>query len=189
MAMNDLNITNDLKGFRRGELWQQKAYFMWYRMWSRVSNNSYYKNCNIHDSFRLFSNFIKWLELEPRFEEFKATCHEVRWTIDKDIKDSGNRNYYPECMSLVTQSDNNKEMNVRRRGKDRIPYGKGGNSSNHSTKAIIGISIKDNSILVFNSIKEASESGFNSGNICSCIKGLYKSSKGYRWFYLDLIEL
>lgn len=24
MAMNDLNIINDLKGFRRGELWQQK---------------------------------------------------------------------------------------------------------------------------------------------------------------------
>ena len=185
MTLESLNIDYDRpKNWHKDALWKLKTFRMWKNMWCRVtdpSNISYsnYKDCKIHDKFRIFSNFLKWLEKEPRFEEFCSTCHEVRWCIDKDIKCPGNRNYYPEFMTLTTQSENCRDRN------SRFNY----SNSNHAKKSIIGVSLKDNSMIVFDAISHTVQSGFHSSNIIACLKGDRKSHKGYKWFYIDLTEL
>lgn len=51
------------------------------------------------------------------------------------------------------------------------------------SKPIIGISIKDNSILRFNSSMEAQRNGFSQGNISMCLNKIRNSHKGYKWIY------
>ena len=54
------------------------------------------------------------------------------------------------------------------------------------SKAIIGINKVSGLILEFPSIAEAErQTGISKGNICSCLKGNYKSAGGYVWFYAD----
>jgi hypothetical protein len=57
-------------------------------------------------------------------------------------------------------------------------------SEKHSKK-IIGINIKDNSKVTFNSIIEAESLGFNSSAICLAAKGKRKTHRGYKWSYSD----
>ena len=53
-------------------------------------------------------------------------------------------------------------------------------------KAVIGINKVSGLILEFPSIAEAErQTGISKGNICSCLKGNYKSAGGYVWFYAD----
>ena len=119
MVLDDLGMINDMpKGWVRGKnqpLWHHKVYSMWRQMWSRVTSvdskdYKYYKDCKIYDNFSYLSNYVKWIESQPRFEEFTQTCYKVSWCIDKDSKNSNNRNYFPECMTLTTQSENTKEI-------------------------------------------------------------------------------
>jgi len=48
-------------------------------------------------------------------------------------------------------------------------------------KSIIGISIKDKSIIEFVSMADAKKNGFNAGNISSCCLGKRSKHKGYNW--------
>ena len=189
MIMRDLDLDYDKpRGWKREELWREKSYRMWKHMWERVTESPYYKDCKIHEKFRVFSNFLKWLENEPRFEEFKATCHETCWCIDKDMKLKGNKNYYPEFMTLCTQSENSKERNIR--------WGNPWHTENTRKKAglktrkpIIGISLVDNSMIIFDSINDAKAKDFNSSSIVNVLKGRQKSHKGYKWYYLFIEKL
>lgn len=168
-------MSRDLK---ESEPWRKKIYYMWVRMHIRVKDvedirYECYKDVLIWEGFSLFSNFLKWIESQPRFEEFKSTCHEVSWSIDKDILDSTNRNYFPECMSLTTKSENSSDAAKRQV---------------RSSKPIIGIPIDNNSpIIIFNAVSDARSHGFY--NIGRSIKNNKYSSKGYKWYYLNIIKL
>ena len=177
MTFEELGIVNDMpKGWSQGKdqpLWHKKVYHMWYSRWYKCKNSNnnmykYYKDCNIHEDFRYLSNFVTWIMNEPRFDEFTQTCDKVMWCIDKDAKDPNNRNYYPECMTLCTFEENTKEM-LNRRG---------------NIVSIIAIYDK-NKILLFKSIRDAKYKGFDSRNINKCLKGSYKTHKGYRWYKVN----
>ena len=96
------------RGWKQQELWRRKAYSMWKGMWRRVFNPKmkYWNDCEIWEDFKFFSNFLSWLESQPNFEEFCSTCHEIGWSVDKDMKVKDNKKYFPEFMSLVTKSEN-----------------------------------------------------------------------------------
>ena len=152
-------------------LWHSKAKKMWRKMWIRCydpTNSRYnsYINSIIFNDFRYFSNFIKWLESQPRFEEFCSTCHEVSWCIDKDMKKVGNKNYYPEYMTLCTKSENQVDRCKR------------------YSKAVRGISLIDNSTILFNFLNESEKLGFNPGHISECCQGKRNTHKGYKWEYV-----
>ena len=157
------------RGWVKEEFWHKKVCSLWRNMWQRCydPNNSsyiYYINSIIHDDFRVFSNYLEWIMKQPRFDEFCSTCHNIRWTIDKDMKVKGNIHYLPEYMLLCTQSENSKASNL--------------------PKPIIGI--KDDTQLIINSINEARDYGFDPGTITKCCKGKYDHKyKGYKWYYLD----
>ena len=160
------------RGWKQQELWRGKAYLMWKSMWRRVFNPNvkYWNDCEIWEDFKFFSNFLSWLESQPRFEEFCSTCHEIGWSIDKDMKVKGNKKYFPEFMSLVTKSENSREM-LERNGNPR------------PKRPIIAIS--SSKILLFHYLIEARSYGFNKGNIIRCLKGERKLHKGYKWKYIN----
>lgn len=174
------------RGWKRATSWNYQIYNMWRSMWYRcydVSNISYkyYIDSIIHDDFRYLSNFIKWIETQPTFLEFKA--NPKGWSVDKDMKVIGNKNYYPEFMSLVTRSENSKDVCTRNpawHSKDSRAK-----ASKSSLKPIIGIHKKDSKILLFKSTKEATEKGFTDTCISNCLNRRQKSSKGYKWYYIN----
>ena len=181
MSIEDLKIINDMeKGWVRGNdqpLWHRRIYDMWKNMWNRCRNPKHkkyknYKDCKIHEDFRFLSNFVDWIISEPRFEEFCNTCDKISWCIDKDMKYVGNRNYYPEYMTLTTLSENSKEM-INRRG-------------NPNPKVSV-IAISDNKVLLFKSVHDAQDKGFRHGCIKACIDKLpyYKTHKGYKWYRIN----
>jgi hypothetical protein len=67
-------------------------------------------------------------------------------------------------------SDNSIEVNNRR-------------DYSSQKRGVIGISLKDGSIIIFDSVNESKEKGFNPCNIVNCIKGRQNSHKGYTWQY------
>jgi hypothetical protein len=159
--------------------WHNKVRIMWRGMWRRCYDPShhsykYYINAIVHDDFRLFSNYLKWIQAQPRFDEFCSTCHEVSWAVDKDIKDSDNRNYFPEYMTLVTKSENSKERN------DRC-----GSPNRGNFKKLRGINIKDGSVIIFDSVLSLYDKGFDPSTIRKCMKGKYTHHKGYKWEYIE----
>ena len=95
---------------------------------------------------------------------------DLRWVIDKDIKQPGNRIYSPEFCILTLASTNCKDVLTR--------YG------NPKPKRPI-IAISSSKILLFHYLGDAHSKGFYQGNIVSCCKGKIKSYKGYKWYYLN----
>ncbi len=177
MTLEELGIINDMpRGWVSGKSapkWHYKVYRMWADMWRRVkndSNESYktWNNCLVFDDFKYLSNFVKWIESQFNFQEFCNTCNKVKWSLDKDIKNPNNRNYFPECMMLITSDKNTLER------LDRL-----GNPK--PKQPIKGISILDGSIITFDSLKEASQNGFHAGAISRCINGKLNSHKNYKW--------
>ena len=159
------------RGWSREKIWHTKAIRMWKEMWRRSYLNENYKYVEVFDEFKLFSNFLKWIQAQPRFEEFCSTCSEVKWSIDKDKKDFKNRHYFPQYMTLCLLSENLSERHNRNPNK---------------FSPIIGINIKDNTILIFKSRNKAKEKGFDPCTITKCCKNTRRSHKGYKWFYLDM---
>lgn len=163
------------RGWRVKELWRDKVYRMWKAMRYRcyLPASDYYKDSLIYNDFKIFSNYLKFIIEQPRFEEFCSTCHEVTWCIDKDIKHPGNRNYYPEYMSLITQSENSKAR-IKDKGK---PI---------SRRPIIGINKDTGKVLLFKSKSEAGGT-FDSRTLHRCLtkKPKYKSHRGYKWYYIN----
>lgn len=177
MTLEELGIINDMpRGWVRGKfqpIWHKKAYYLWYSNWDRCKNSKhpsyeYYKDCKIYEDFKYLSKFVDWLISEPRFKEFCETCDNISWSIDKDKKDINNRNYYPEYMTLTTVSENSKEM-IDRRG-------------NPNPKVPVIAIDKNNKVLLFKSTLDAKKKGFDQGNISKCLKGKYKTHKGYKWY-------
>lgn len=176
MDMKELGIINDMsRGWAEGKdqpLWHKKVYTMWKGMWGRVKDSKYkgynnYKDCEIYEEFKFLSKYVEWIIQEPKFEEFCETCDKVQWSIDKDIKEPNNRNYYPQYMTLTTKSENTKERNNR------------GGIPNPKTPII---AISNTKVLLFKSTHDAQDKGFNRGNISECTNKKRKTHKGYKWY-------
>ena len=178
---DDIVIYNDMeRGWIAGKyqpLWHRKVYDIWRSMWKRVYTELYWFGSLIHPSFKYLTNYVKWLESQPRFEEFCTTCNTISWSVDKDAKCLGNKNYYPEYMTLMTKSENCTEKNNRN-----------GNPSLKRIIPVIGIPLDDTKkIILVASIKDVSNYGFDSGNVSRCIakKKNHKSHKGYKWYKVN----
>ena len=181
--MREIHITdnvviyNDMeRGWIRGKTqpsWHLKVYNMWKDTWRRVYGDKYWFGSLIHPSFKYLSNYVKWIEEQPRFEEFCSTCNKVRWSIDKDSRYLGNRYYYPEYMTLMTQSENSL---------DRINR----NGTTRPKQPILGIPLDSTKKIILTIARQdVSNHGFNPSNVNSCINKKYKSHKGYKWYRVN----
>lgn len=192
MSMEELGIVNDMpKGWKSGKFqpsWHRKAYNMWFSMHSRVKDPTnisykYYKDSKILEDYNYLSNYVRFLESQPNFQEFCNTCDKIRWSVDKDMKCPGNKNYYPEFMTLCTTSDNSIDACSRK------PYWHGKDArkraSQSQKKPVIGVGISNNSILLFKCINDTKDRGFTQSNVSNALKGRQKSHRGYRWYYVN----
>ena len=167
---DDIFIINDMpRGWKNEEKWRNSLYYRWRSMWLRCYNKDnshyrFYKDCEVDDRYKYFSNYIKDI---MTLENFDAFCdNPSNWEIDKDKKNSDSKIYCLENLSIISKVDNLK--------------------ISHPCKAIKGTNIKDGSIIILNSVNEALELGFKSpGNISSCLKGRLPHYKGYKWEYVE----
>ena len=175
-------IYNDMPrgwSFGKGQpAWHGSIYHRWYDMWTRCNNpnNTKYKNykdCEIDEKYRYLSNYVNDI---MQLENFDKLCENPsKYDIDKDKIDPNNRCYFFEHLTILSDKENSEEQ-MNRNG---VPTSK---------KRIKGINIKDGSVLIFDSIHQATELGFNSGHLVSCCKGRRKSHKGYRWEYIEEVH-
>lgn len=181
--IDDISIYNDMpKGWVNGKgspKWHKRVYEKWMNMWKRCKNpnrHDYinYKDCDIYDDFKYLSKYVDWIMKEPLFDEFINTYDKVKWDVDKDIKYPTNRNYYPECMTLIPHKYNSIEM-----------FNRNGNPGIRTRIPTIGI--KNNKILLFKSILDTQNKGFDSCNVNRCVNKVphYKSHKGYKWYRIN----
>lgn len=161
---------NDIPGFLANNQpkWHRVAYDMWDKMWARVYSDLKYFGVTIQPKYKFLSGYIEDFQKLENFEKFKENPY--GWCIDKDIKGGTHIGYYFDFLSLTTKDKNNKERNNRcglpkKKFKPIMAYG--------------------DKILLFTSIKEAIEKGYNAGNIIRCLKGERKSHKGLRWFRIN----
>ena len=207
------NGYNMPRGWKNKEVWRDKVYRMWKDMWRRCydpESRAYrlYIESIIHDDFRLFSNFLNWIQAQPRFEDFKNTCHEVTWNIDKDVICPGNRHYFPEYMTLCLGSENSKEVNHRCQSYKYMHTDEARKKTSQNYKymhtdearakaykklkkfPILGINIDDNTILIFKTISDVKFIDFDPSAIRNCCKNCYGKKKNlyknYKWYYLDM---
>lgn len=193
-------IYNDMpKGWINGKSqpkWHRVAYDMWRCMWTRCynpmnKNYKWYNDCEVFEDFRCLSYFIKWLEHEEFFNDFKA--HPKGWNIDKDIKSFGNRKYYPKYMSLVSKKDNTKEI-FDRRGNPMTKRGnehprrqnpeKWDKAAKQRRRPILAISLDKRYVLLFLSQKDATKK-FPNAHITDCCKKRRNHSLGFKWYYIN----
>lgn len=170
-------VYNDMeRGWVTGKCqpsWHERIYDMWRNMWKRVYSNVYYFGSLIHPSFKYLSNYVKWIESQPRFEEFCATCNKTKWSIDKDSKHLRNKNYYPECMTLMLGGENSIECINR-------------NGHLNTKQAVLGVPLDDtNKITLAISHNDVSNYGFNQSAVSRCLAKIRKSHKGYRWYKVN----
>lgn len=175
--------------------WHQVVHRMWRHMWLRCYDPTHprymhYKDSIIYDDFEIFSNYVDFIKSQPSFEEFKATCHEVRWSMDKDMKVLGNKNYFPEFMTLCTSSENSRFRNLT------YDYTTMNTSFNNpetqakcrqsKLKPVIGISTENKHFILLKYIRESTDYGFDFSTVRKCCSGCYHHKhKKYKWYYLN----
>ena len=174
---DDVIIYNDMpRSWLHGKYqpsWHRKVYDMWRDTWRRVYGDIHWFGSLVHPSFKYLSNYVKWVESQPRFEEFCETCDKTMWSIDKDAKYPGNRDYYPEYITLMYHSENSQER-INRNGNPK------------PKQSVIGIPSDDtNKIVLTISQKDVSSYGFDQGGVSSCIRKKCKTHKGYKWYRVN----
>ena len=178
---DDVVIYNDMgRGWAKGKnqpLWHRKVYNMWRQMWKRVYVDVHWFGSLIHPSFKYLSNYLDWIESQPSFEDFCTTCGTIMWSIDKDSKCPGNRDYYPEYMTLMPHSDNAKEEYNR----NGIP-----NSTPTPKKPVLGVPLdRAKKVILTISNNEVSNYGFHCGAVSRCASKKLKFHKGYKWYKIN----
>lgn len=194
MRLSDIGAINDMpRGWVRGSKLNHKIYNMWHNMLIRCYDKEYhklkptYKECTCHKDFLTLSNFVKWIEQEPRYNDFVTSIGNYKWAIDKDILVKGNKEYTYGKIALVTMSENSKESSSRL---DRSNYNysaMGRKSADLHSRAIIGVSVKNPlDMRFYKAVSHASKDGFTPSNIVVCCnKGRQKTHKGYKWYYIN----
>ena len=165
-------IYNDMgRGWTQGKaqpLWHKKVYRMWMNMWRRVYTRSHYFGSLIYPPFKYLSNYVKWIEQQPRFGDFCSTCDSIRWVIDKDSKYSRNRDYYPDCMTLMTNDENSQERH---------------NRNPNPKQPLLGIPLDDTKKIILTlGFNDVIYYEFNPSNVREFFNKKWKSCKGYKWY-------
>ena len=166
------NINDMPRGWISEEKWHHVIYDMWKDMWRRCYTHKNYFGCLIHPKFRYLSNFVDWIKVQPNFQDFYNSYLDISWSIDKDIKVSNNRLYYPEFMLLIPRKDNSLDA-----------FKKHNNPSKVLKRFIIGIK-KDEKILS-KSLRSLDKYGFDHSYISKCCRKIHKTHKGYKWYYIN----
>lgn len=79
-------------------------------------------------------------------------------------------------LNLLTKPQNNRwGTAIKRRAEKQ--------TNNHNSKPIFQFTLTGELVNTYPSLNEVRRSGYDQGNICGCLKGRYKSSKGYIWKY------
>lgn len=183
MDLGKYGQINDMpRGWVSESIVNKRIYSMWFNMLSRCfcdefsKDYLYYKDCKVHPDFLLLSNFVNWVESEPNYPLLVEDPSPHKWSIDKDGLITGNKEYCPGKIRLITNSENKKEE-IRRNGTPTH------NNPYCVAKSVIGVNIKDLTLKYYKSIKDTSKDGFTPNNISNCCKSVRKTHKGYKWFY------
>ena len=128
------------------------------------------------------SNYIQDISHLDNFELFKANPY--GWSIDKDIKGGTYIGYYYEYLSLISTKENIQEASIRC---DNYKVMHNEKAYSKRRKPIMGISLHDNTILLFKSGADAHKFNldFDSSHISKCCNNPKKSHNGYRWKFVN----
>ena len=155
---------------------QTRQHKLWCNMLQRCYDDKLheirptYKDCSVCERWLVFANFLEDLPLIEGYEFWRDNPKQGI-ALDKDSKVEGNKVYSLDACCFISRSDNVKEKNERC-----------GNP--HKKQKVMAISLTENKVIVFQSMAQAKKLGFDSGAICNCCKGKYKSHKGYKWKYV-----
>lgn len=154
-----------------------------YTLWNSIIHRCYeegrcesYKGCYVCDRWLCFEYFEKDICKIEGYEIWFNNPNKGI-SLDKDIKIKGNRCYCLDACCFVSREDNTNEM-VKRR-----------NDNQDLAREVIGVNVKDGSILEFQSISKAGQYfGKRHTNIQNALNPNMPHSKtayGYYWFYKD----
>lgn len=178
---------NDMpRGWISKEKWHHVIYDMWSDMWRRCYTKLSWFGCQIQPRYKYLSNYVNDIMKLENFDKFKE--NPKGWCIDKDIKFKDNRDYYFEALSLITRSENCTDANNRRDYSNWYNHPmKNSLTSKRSGKSRIKpvIGINSLNILLYKSLKHASENNLHPGNISSCCTKKLNSYLGYKWYYIN----
>ena len=152
---------------------QTREYILWRSMIQRCydekfhESNPTYKDCTVCERWLVFANFLEDLTLIEDYELWRDNPN-TGVSLDKDSKVQGNKIYSLETCKFVNKSDNSKERNER-----------GGNPN--PPKKVMAISLTKPKVIIFQSMRQAEQLGFNHSNISKCCNGKLKNYKGYKW--------
>ena len=152
--------------------------------WGRVKSLNY-RNTGKEGILKGVANGNGYLEV-ILFKEGKGKHYRINRLVAQAFLPN------PDNLPEVNHKDENKQNNCVENLEYcsklyNINYGTGSKrSAEKRSKPLFGINIVSGLILEFPSIAEASrQTGINLGNICNCLKGRYKSTGGYVWYYAD----
>lgn len=137
-------------------------YYRWHVMLERVysSRRPSYKDCTINEEWLNFQNFAK--DLESLMKE-KGIDSLEGYEIDKDIKSNEIKIYSKETVSLVTRTENVKEMHSRI----------------HNTVYVARNLTTNEEIEFTNQSEFARDHGLYGANISKVLKGKMKTTGGW----------
>lgn len=154
--------------------------------WGRVKSLNY-RNTGKEGILKGVANGNGYLEV-ILFKEGKGKHYRINRLVAQAFLPN------PDNLPEVNHKDENKQNNCVENLEYcsklyNINYGTGSKrSAEKRSKPVIAIDKVSGLILEFPSIAEASrQTGINKGNICSCLKGNYKSASGYVWYYADIV--
>lgn len=99
-------------------VWMCPYYRVWSNMIYRVIDKKLhptYTECTICEEWRVFSNFIKWVDSQPN-RDWKNCC------LDKDFLSEGNKTYSPETCVFIDQHLN-KFITTGKKGREDLLLG------------------------------------------------------------------
>ena len=154
-----------------------REYDLWHSMITRCYSDKFheecptYKDCTVCERWLVFSNFLEDLPLIDGYELWRDNPNS-RVSLDKDIKVQGNKVYSLDTCKFVSKSENSKERNVRC-------------GTLKPSKKVMAISLTENKVIIFKSMRQAEKLGFDASCISLCCNGKLKSHKGYKWKCID----